>query len=318
MGVLVSINCITYNHENYIEQAIEGFLKQKTDFEFEILIHDDASSDNTVNIIKKYQKQHPNIIKPIFQEINQHTSGVRKISYVFNHSRAEGKYIAICEGDDIWTDSLKLQKQVDYMEKNTSCSFSFHSSNIINSKDIIKGIIRPFTSSRIVSNEELIIGGGGLVPTQSIVYRKALFDNAPQLYFDAPVGDYPMQIILGSLGEVYYFDSPMSMYRKVVKGGNSWSSKNRSAQAIVNLNNKLINLLEDYDELTSKKYHNTIVRTIIKCEFHIIIQQRQFFCIFKKRNLTHFIKLSFIGKVKAIMQILFPRVYNKMINIKYR
>ena len=120
-----SISCTTYNHANFIKKCLEGFLMQQTSFEFEILIHDDASTDETQDIIKAYQQKHPTIIKPIFQTENQYSKGARGIMPRFNFPRAQGKYIALCEGDDYWTDPLKLQKQVDFLEENEECSFCF-------------------------------------------------------------------------------------------------------------------------------------------------------------------------------------------------
>src|SRR5690554_4624359 len=119
---LVSISCITYNHAPYIRQCLEGFLMQQCDFEYEILIHDDASTDGTSDIIREYQKKYPEIIKPIIQKENQWSQGVRGMMARFNFPRAKGKYIALCEGDDYWTDPLKLQKQVDFLEKNPNYS----------------------------------------------------------------------------------------------------------------------------------------------------------------------------------------------------
>lgn len=115
---LVSISCITYNHAPYIRECLHGFMMQKCDFDFEVLIHDDASTDGTQEIIREYQEKYPEIIKPILQKENQWSQGVRGINLKFNFSRAKGKYIALCEGDDYWTDPLKLQKQVDFLEKN--------------------------------------------------------------------------------------------------------------------------------------------------------------------------------------------------------
>jgi len=106
---IVSICCITYNHEKYIRDAIEGFLMQKTLFPIEILIHGDASTDKTADIIKEYEVKYPDIIKPIYQTENQFSKGV-SISATYQFPRARGKYIAICEGDDYWTDPHKLQK----------------------------------------------------------------------------------------------------------------------------------------------------------------------------------------------------------------
>lgn len=114
---LVSICCITYNQEQFIAQTIESFLIQKTTFLFEILIHDDASTDNTANIIRKYALNYPDIIFPIFQTENQYSQGINP-AFRFIIPNCRGKYIAVCEGDDYWIDPLKLQKQVDFLEIN--------------------------------------------------------------------------------------------------------------------------------------------------------------------------------------------------------
>ena len=112
---LVSICTLVYNQEKFLKQYLEGIFLQKTTFSFEILIHDDASTDNSENIIREYQALYPDIIKPIIQTENQYSKGV-DINLTYNFPRVKGKYIAICEGDDYWTDPLKLQKQVDFLE----------------------------------------------------------------------------------------------------------------------------------------------------------------------------------------------------------
>ena len=114
---VVSVICCTYNHEPYIRQCLEGFMMQKTDFPFEVLVHDDASTDNTSSIVKEFEAKFPDIIKPIYQLENQYHKKIDILTtYLF--SRAKGRYIALCEGDDYWTDPLKLQKQVDFLEQN--------------------------------------------------------------------------------------------------------------------------------------------------------------------------------------------------------
>lgn len=117
--IVVSISCITYNHVPYIRECLDGFLMQECEFSFEVLIHDDASTDGTAEIIREYQEKFPDIIKPVIQKENQYSKGVRSIGTKFNIPRAKGKYIAMCEGDDYWTDPLKLQKQVDFLEANS-------------------------------------------------------------------------------------------------------------------------------------------------------------------------------------------------------
>ena len=124
---LVSICCLTYNHEPYIRQCLEGFLMQKTNFAVEILIHDDASTDKTESILREYKARYPEKIFPLYETENKYSNGYANvIDIAFNYSRAQGKYIAYCEGDDYWTDPLKLQKQVDFMESHPEYSICFH------------------------------------------------------------------------------------------------------------------------------------------------------------------------------------------------
>jgi len=117
---LVSVCCTTYNHEKYIQEAIDGFLIQETDFPFEILIRDDCSTDNTPTIIKKYVEKYPNLIFPIFEKENTYSKGVKPMPVLYK--KAKGKYIALCEGDDYWIDSKKLAKQVNFLEYNLGYS----------------------------------------------------------------------------------------------------------------------------------------------------------------------------------------------------
>ena len=167
---LVSIFCITYNHSSYIRQCLDGFLIQKTNFPFEVLIHDDASTDDTAGIIKEYEAKYPDIIKPIYQVENQYSKGL-DINIVYNLPRARGKYIAMCEGDDYWTDPLKLQKQVDFLESHTDYSMCFHSvwklenGNTTHFVNIAKSEISVWD---IINN--------WLVPTCSVLYRKISLD----------------------------------------------------------------------------------------------------------------------------------------------
>ena len=112
---VVSVICLAYNHSRYIRKCLDGFVMQQTDFRYEVIIHDDASDDGTDLIIKEYADRYPDIFVPVYQTVNQYSQGV-PIGKVFLYPRAKGKYIAECEGDDYWTDPLKLQKQVDFLE----------------------------------------------------------------------------------------------------------------------------------------------------------------------------------------------------------
>ena len=119
---LVSISCITFNHAPYLRECFDGFLMQQTDFKFEVVVHDDASTDGTREVIEEYTAKYPDIFVPMYQTENQYSKGVRGMMARFNFPRCRGKYIALCEGDDYWIDPLKLQKQVDFLEANESFS----------------------------------------------------------------------------------------------------------------------------------------------------------------------------------------------------
>ena len=123
---LVSICCLAYNHAQFIRKCLDGFLMQQTDFPIEILIHDDCSTDGTIEIIQEYTANYPELIFPLYEEENQYSMGASGKMDLYNYTRARGKYIAYCEGDDYWTDPLKLQKQVDFMEANPDYSVCWH------------------------------------------------------------------------------------------------------------------------------------------------------------------------------------------------
>lgn len=222
--ILVSICCCAYNQENYIARALDSFLMQKTRFGIEVLVHDDASTDRTADIIREYASEYPEIIKPVCQTENKYSRGI-KVNKVYNFSRAKGKYIALCEGDDYWNDPFKLQKQADAMEADADCSLCVHSASIVDANGKERGAARPFTGQKIYSPDEVIRGGGGLFATNSMFFPAAYIDQLPEFYNACPVGDYPLAIFLSFKGKVLYLDEPMSTYRYMAL--NSWSSKIR-------------------------------------------------------------------------------------------
>ncbi len=218
---VVSICCTTYNHEPYIAETIDSFLMQETNFPFEVLIHDDYSTDNTANIIREYEEKYPNIIKPIYQIENQYSKGI-KINPTFNFLRAKGKYIVLCEGDDYWTDPLKLQKQVDVFENNEKISICFHPAEEIDmSMDTKKLICSHFKEDTEVSISDVILGRGGYMPTASLMFKNIQMDRLAESFKNAPIGDYFVQVYMASLGNTYYINNPMCVYRRNASG--SWT-----------------------------------------------------------------------------------------------
>jgi glycosyltransferase involved in cell wall biosynthesis len=216
--ILVSICCITYNHEDYIRQCLDGFLIQETSFQFEILIHDDASTDKTSEIIREYELKYPEIIKPIYQTVNQYSKGVRPINK-FNFERARGKYIALCEGDDYWTDPLKLQKQVEFLEENEeyglvhgNCNIFFQDSN----RWILDANKKHINKNTIQNRKELfykIISGAYKIRTATVLFKKNLLSQIPKNEIHFLMGDTPLWLDFSQITKFKYFEEIFSVYR---------------------------------------------------------------------------------------------------------
>lgn len=233
MGIkipLVSIICNTYNHEKYISKAIEGFLSQKTNFAFEVLIHDDCSTDSTATIIKKYEEMYPDIIKPIYADENRYSKNIL-INSIYQYPRAKGKYIAFCEGDDFWTDKYKLQRQVDFLEKYDNYVGCVHKYIVVD-KNGEKNDVKTFGYYDEEGRYTLKDFCSQELPSQlaTLVCRN-IFNNKSteypkELQLVKIQGDIKLYLYLLSYGDIYRMPYIMSAYRFVYEdGGASWSSK---------------------------------------------------------------------------------------------
>ncbi|MDD4689311.1 MAG: glycosyltransferase [Eubacteriales bacterium] len=261
-NIMVSIICNAYNHEDYIRDALDGFIMQKTDFPFEVLVHDDASTDNTAAIIKEYEVKYPDIIKPIYQTENQYSKD-NSIVGQLQRRRAKGKYIAICEGDDYWTDSSKLQRQYCAMESHPEIDICAHKACRINaSTNEICGYIEPSAKDCVLPVEEVIKGGGGFVATNSLFYRASINEYIPQ-FRQMLTLDYTLQLYASLRGGMLYINDCMSNYRVLAKG--SWSSRMWGDQKNYRIfNQKIEDMLKVMDSETNYKYTDTIDYTINK------------------------------------------------------
>ncbi|CEG28648.1 glycosyltransferase family 2 protein [Bacillus sp. B-jedd] len=313
-NIVVSINCITYNHRDYIADAIESFLMQKTNFDFEILIHDDASTDGTAEIIREYEKKYPDIIKPIYQTFNQYSQG-KKI-FMPNAARAKGKYTAICEGDDYWTDPYKIQKQVDFMERHPECSLCVHAGNMVSASD--KKIInrcRPNRGNKVYTVEEVIEYGGALFMTNSMFYQTKLAQNIPEFFNKVNVSDYPLTIYLALQGTVYYLDEYMSAYRLWVSG--SWTEKNLSnIESFKKHFDTISNMLDEINQYTGFKYKDIIIRTKKRNQFDLLLKQEKFKEAFEDEYRFIFSEFNYKTKVRWFLQWHFPSILMSLLKIK--
>jgi hypothetical protein len=207
---LVSIVCTAYNHERYIDGALRGFLTQQTAFPFEILVHDDASTDGTPSIIRAWQKKYPSLIRPFLQTENQVSRGVRPFELLLRQAR--GNYVATCEGDDYWLQPTKLQKQVGYLEQHPEFSCAGHSYYLYDERRLSVHRWDYSDRDRVISRRQLMnVSRLFWVPT--LVFRKT-FSVLPRERDFAAVGDQFLTSYLGTLGEGIYFESFLGSVRR--------------------------------------------------------------------------------------------------------
>ena len=235
---MVSVCMITYNHELYIAKAIESVLMQKTTFPIELVLGEDCSTDNTKSICENYQKKHPQIVRLLDSKRNL---GINK-NFIRTLKSCKGKYIAVLEGDDYWTNPLKLQKQVDFLETHEDFSICFHKVKVLTNSKLTKDTITRVPGSVSTIQE---LGRKNYIQTPSCLFRK---DDGViskmNFYKDLNVGDYPLHIYNTKLGKIKYMDESMAVYRK--HSGSNWSKKD-GKHIVENFNDLLERLIQSGD-----------------------------------------------------------------------
>ena len=298
---VVSICCITYNHEKYIRDAIEGFLIQKTSFPIEIIIHDDASTDGTVKIIKEYEDKHPELFNCVFQKENQYSKGVRGIAAKFTFPIAKGKYIALCEGDDYWTDPYKLQKQVDYLESNPDCSMCFHNAYLLNQERGERIIKYTGQNKNTYTIEDIL--QANFTTTASVMFRRIYCMDLVDMVRTVHSMDHFIFIHIAQFGKIGYIDNIMSVYRLHGSGVHTSLSKI----------DKYINKIKTCDEIDKHlkcKYHKTIRK--IKSKIYYSLSNMEFqeghYCKYNIYLLKGFVLDPFGKSMRFLLGSLFYSV----------
>ncbi|MDP4261651.1 MAG: glycosyltransferase [Bacteroidota bacterium] len=215
---------ITYNQKAYIKEAVEGVLMQKTNFRIELIIGDDCSTDGTRDLLIKYRERYPKVIRLILHP--QKNEGIPgKMNFLSTLHAATGKYVALCDGDDYWTDRGKLQKQVDFLETNPEYAICCHRVYIKKGKKKPKlddkNIFAPVTEATY--DIGMMAKYGNLTATPSVVYRNKLFSSFPTWFNQSPIGDYVLHMLNAQYGKIKYFPEPMAVYRDHSTG--AWGGK---------------------------------------------------------------------------------------------
>lgn len=296
-NIKVSVLCAAYNHEKYIRQCLDSILSQKTDFRIEVLVHDDASTDHTAEIIREYQEKYPDIVIPVFQKVNQYSQNIH-ISRTFLLPKARGEYIAICEGDDYWIGDSKLQLQVDLMDKHPEIDMCTHGAvKIKNGKPV--GYIAPSTVQKIFTPKETIRGGGNMFATNSIFYRKSMRDKTPR-FIQFMEFDYSIQVWGSLRGGMLYIPQTLSAYRMM--SDNSWSVRMRANQDAYIKHLKKVEKMESIlAEEIDEKYKDVVLEDLVSVRFSILeaegdyrkLKQPEYVKCFKNFSLRRKVKFYY-------------------------
>lgn len=315
---LVSISCVSFNHEAYIARALDSFLMQETDFPYEILIYDDASTDRTQAIIRDYEEEYPDLIKPYYQTENQYSQGKYNVEGYFNYPRAKGKYIAMCDGDDYWTDKKKLQLQVDYMEAHPGCAMCFHAARIETPERSIQSLkIRPYKGDRKIPAEK-VIDKPSNYPTASLLFRTAYTRDLQDYYYVSPVGDISIQIHLAAKGWAYYMDREMSAYRQGVSV--SWSTQMKQGDLKKNLidhHNAMKVMYRGFSKETGGQYDQAIGQACRRMDFLTLVNTKSYREALLPGYRRFFRELPLRTRAFIWFELLAPGLYRRLRRLVY-
>jgi glycosyltransferase involved in cell wall biosynthesis len=306
---MVSVVMITYLHEAFIAEAINGVLMQQCNFDVELIIADDCSPDNTKVVVESF-KDYPNYkwINYIRHDRNKGMMG----NFIWALEQASGKYTALCEGDDYWTDSLKLQNQVDFLERNEECVLCFHDVKILQPNGIIEEDFITNIPKDIKLNQKALVVNSNFIHTPAVMFRSEYLKDMPSTY-SSPVGDYLLYLWLTNFGDIGYIpESIMGVYRYGV-GVHSAKSEEKKKKEwfwvllmstfMVNktenldyLENRLVSFLKQsvsWDDLIYDYSFKEVIEKFVMCCNKMYLNERQsniknmstrmIFRVFKKR-----------------------------------
>lgn len=302
---LVSVCVQTYQHKDYIKKCLDSILMQKTDFPIELILGEDDSTDGTRQICIEYAKKYPDIIRLFLRKRKDviHILGkpTGRFNVIENIKAAKGKYIAMCEGDDYWTDSLKLQKQTNFLEENKDFSICFHKIKILKNNVLVNDFIT-IVPKEVTSLNDLI-HYSNFIHTPSVCFRNYHI-KFPKVYYKTPVGDYPLYCLLAQYGNIKYIDEEMAVYRY---GSGIYSTKKlkeKHKRWIVVLRELWLHFRrqnKDISTLFLKKYIKSLKHIIIKYNSFILIKE---FCNLSPRLIilviwNMFLDIRVIRKIRG-------------------
>ncbi|NDP28762.1 MAG: glycosyltransferase [Flavobacterium sp.] len=312
---IITVICTSYNHEKYIQQCLEGFVMQQTDFAFEIIVHDDASTDNTQKIIKKFAENYPHLFFNIYQTQNHFSKKEINIWSDIMIPKARGKYIAICEGDDYWTDPFKLQKQVDFLEANPDYGLVHSNFNFLydNHNKLVKN-----RSVRDDSNFTFksLLSGKFTIGTLTVCFVKKYYHNyiaeTTPMSENWKMGDLPLWLYISNFYKTHYINEVMGVYRVLEESASQTSDVNKRYDFEDNI--FLINIFFGAKYLSNDKFINDYLKCL--CLYKKIIVNRQY-CGQWRDFFRFFITFHAANRNIRLFALSFKQLFHKVgINVK--
>lgn len=300
MDYKVSVYCCTYNHEKYIRQTLESFVNQKTNFAVKFIVHDDASTDSTAQIIKEFADKYPDKIFPIFQTENKYSQHISIIEdYIC--PVIEGDYVASCEGDDFWTDDNKLQLQYDYMQAHPECTICIHDTDVINEDGSYQNkLYNGETVDRDYSMSEIILAGPSHTGHTSSFFYKRKFASIKKEFQMKDVSDFSRLLYATSEGYAHYIGKSMSVYRWAADG--SWTNRIRKDnKKHIQHCKEVIEGLQSTNKYLEYKYNDEFSKLIAHFKYLIYIDRFPLIyklgdSILNNSNLRNKLKLLFFKR----------------------
>lgn len=258
---MISVCSLTYNHAAFLPQMLKGFSKQKTAFPMEIIIHDDASTDGTQELLRRFNESTSVTTKILCEDSNQFSRGVN-IAFDIILPQVNGKYAAICEGDDWWISPDKLQRQVSFMEDHPNCVLTVHNGIRINAQTGECSRVDPFSTDHFLSEEEMYFSFINNPPTASFVIRVDALRNPPDFLRRAPVFDDAVRLYCYEQGDVYYFHDLFA--GRLFRHEGSWTRMLENDTSL--FQNYTLRLLQYYQELNTytKERHANVIHSVCR------------------------------------------------------
>ncbi len=280
--ILVSIICLTYCQEDYIRQCLDGFVMQKTDFRYEVLVNDDASSDSTPDILREYEQKYPDIVKPVYQTVNQYSQGVRIADDILI-PLAQGKYLAFCEGDDYWCDENKLQKQIDFLESHPDYTVCVHNTRNVYLRGRHREETYPHEDKDLTLADVVMVGSQSFQSSANVI-RKDFYMNLPEYaLLGGIVEDYPDAVYYTTEGKVRYLGDVMSVH--LIGTKNSWTRTILPFhETRAEFFSDIIKMLKAANEHTGYKFNELFTEAIEFNEYNLLQSKQDYKSLVKVKK----------------------------------